>query len=368
MESLRTFKDQWFPIARVQDIKAGRSYPKQLFGHRIILFRNENRDIVCLRDECSHMGIPLSQGCVKKGRVQCCYHGWTFNGQGECTDIPRLTLDSTKIREKASVPSYPVRQQYGMVWITVGDPSLCRDADKDALLLQDNDEESYYSTQSLTHYEFPSHYSIASLNAFDFSHVHIHKILKHFLPVSTGHYKRTHIQTDRAHTTFVDARGENVDVVMQRSPTLQISFKGLSRLRLTRWVDVRVDLQVFGSPVDKDRSLLFAFPIFRGRPFFLLKLLRPVIDFVLRFSFAEDIEIFRFQQSVRDQGGLFYKNLSPLDASWIKVHHWLQSFDESGLYENTAKAVLKKARVPLKSRDNMDFKPFGRHEDHGVRI
>ena len=49
---------------------------------------------LALEDRCPHRRVPLSLGEVKDGRLQCGYHGWTFDGaSGACTAIPHLTAD-----------------------------------------------------------------------------------------------------------------------------------------------------------------------------------------------------------------------------------------------------------------------------------
>jgi nitrite reductase/ring-hydroxylating ferredoxin subunit len=49
---------------------------------------------VCL---CSHFFrlAPLSEGRIESdGTLQCSYHGWRFNSEGKCTEIPQVRTPS----------------------------------------------------------------------------------------------------------------------------------------------------------------------------------------------------------------------------------------------------------------------------------
>jgi phenylpropionate dioxygenase-like ring-hydroxylating dioxygenase large terminal subunit len=33
---------------------------------------------------------PLSEGRVESGTLMCSYHGWRFDSQGKCVDVPQV--------------------------------------------------------------------------------------------------------------------------------------------------------------------------------------------------------------------------------------------------------------------------------------
>lgn len=81
-------KDFWYILAQSKDVVSNRALSRQLFGERIVLFRDENDAAVALEDRCLHRAAPLSKGNVKDGRLQCAYHGWVYDGQGCVANIP----------------------------------------------------------------------------------------------------------------------------------------------------------------------------------------------------------------------------------------------------------------------------------------
>ena len=94
----------------------------KLLGQQFVLFRDADGRAHCLSDTCLHRGGSLSQGWVTDGNVTCPYHGWQYNGGGECVVIPS-ELESGRIPDKARVDSYPTEERYGMVWVFMGDLS-----------------------------------------------------------------------------------------------------------------------------------------------------------------------------------------------------------------------------------------------------
>ncbi|CAJ1330779.1 unnamed protein product, partial [Effrenium voratum] len=49
-----------------------------------------------MADACAHRLAPLSEGRIepKTGCLQCAYHGWEFNSQGNCQRIPQVEENS----------------------------------------------------------------------------------------------------------------------------------------------------------------------------------------------------------------------------------------------------------------------------------
>lgn len=68
-----------------------------------------------LEDRCPHRNVPLSQGNVVDGNLECVYHGWQFAADGQCVKIPGL-CDHTDVGARR-VSSFPVREAQGFVWL-----------------------------------------------------------------------------------------------------------------------------------------------------------------------------------------------------------------------------------------------------------
>jgi phenylpropionate dioxygenase-like ring-hydroxylating dioxygenase large terminal subunit len=84
----------------------------------VVLYRKENGSIAALDDRCPHRWAPLSSGQVVGDNIQCGYHGFTFNAQGDCVKIP----SQSQIPSRCRVKSYPVEERAPVIWIWMGDP------------------------------------------------------------------------------------------------------------------------------------------------------------------------------------------------------------------------------------------------------
>ena len=93
----------------------------KMLAHSYVLFRDGEGSIRCLSDYCCHRGARLSQGECINGGIMCPQHGWEFNSEGKCTLIPAGTKTPTEPPKRARVPSYPVEEKYGLVFVFLGD-------------------------------------------------------------------------------------------------------------------------------------------------------------------------------------------------------------------------------------------------------
>lgn len=114
-------KNVWYVIGLSEELKSGSFISKVVMEEPILVVRPKAGKPYAIKDICPHRGIPFSYGRLVGNEVECPYHGWTFNHQGQCTRIPSLCegqeLDVTKIKVK----SYPVQEQQGLIWIFWGD-------------------------------------------------------------------------------------------------------------------------------------------------------------------------------------------------------------------------------------------------------
>lgn len=72
---------------------------KKVMGIDLVVWwdRNESQWKV-MDDTCPHRLAPLSDGRIdQKGRLQCVYHGWCFNGSGDCKLIPQAPPDGPPV-------------------------------------------------------------------------------------------------------------------------------------------------------------------------------------------------------------------------------------------------------------------------------
>ncbi len=103
----------WFVVAKSRQLKS-KPLSVWLLNTPIVLVR-ANGTVAALRDTCPHRGIPLSQGKVNGGVIECCYHGWKFDSSGKLVDIPGVCSDLSF--KKELLRSYLAQEKGGYIWV-----------------------------------------------------------------------------------------------------------------------------------------------------------------------------------------------------------------------------------------------------------
>ncbi|HTN13174.1 MAG TPA: aromatic ring-hydroxylating dioxygenase subunit alpha [Sphingomonadaceae bacterium] len=103
----------WHPVAALSELPAQRPLAARLLGQPLVLFRS-GENVTVLRDRCPHRGAPLSQGQIQDGAITCPYHGWRFDGEGRCIEIP-----GAQNCPAISAGTLPVRIEAGLIWTSL---------------------------------------------------------------------------------------------------------------------------------------------------------------------------------------------------------------------------------------------------------
>ena len=115
------FPVQWYAVAWSEELKK-KPVKKRIAGKEIVLFRGEDGTPHAVHAYCPHRGADLSLGYCADGGVRCAFHGWLFQGDGQCTEIP--AHPGTKIPEFAHTAAYRVKEKAGLIWVCPADVPL----------------------------------------------------------------------------------------------------------------------------------------------------------------------------------------------------------------------------------------------------
>jgi phenylpropionate dioxygenase-like ring-hydroxylating dioxygenase large terminal subunit len=113
------FINFWYPVILSTDL-TDTPVKKRMLGLDFVVFRDAEGQAHCLSDTCVHRGGSLSGGKVKGDHIQCPYHGWEYDGKGDCKRIPSLGPDA-RIPMRTNIDAYPVAEKYGIVMAFLGD-------------------------------------------------------------------------------------------------------------------------------------------------------------------------------------------------------------------------------------------------------
>ena len=110
----------WHPVAVSSEVK---DLPRmvRILGEDLVLFRDKTGRPGLLYPRCMHRGTTLYYGLVEEQGIRCCYHGWLFDVEGNCLEMP-CEPGGGKRRDLARQPWYPVEERYGFVFAYLGPP------------------------------------------------------------------------------------------------------------------------------------------------------------------------------------------------------------------------------------------------------
>jgi len=106
-------------------------------GTPVAVFRRADGRPAAVLDRCPHRNFPLSLGRVRGPNLECGYHGWQFDGDGQCKAIPALCAPVDKGAGR-NVPAYATREHDGWVWV-YGTPDVEPERDPFRLPYRDDD-------------------------------------------------------------------------------------------------------------------------------------------------------------------------------------------------------------------------------------
>ena len=112
---LRSF---WQPVCRGEDVPKGKAKPLKIMSEEFAVFRGEDGAVRLLEPRCAHRGAKLSLGWVEGNTIKCAYHGWSYDGAGQCVKQP---AEPRPFCEQVKVKSFPVREYLGLVFAYLGE-------------------------------------------------------------------------------------------------------------------------------------------------------------------------------------------------------------------------------------------------------
>jgi phenylpropionate dioxygenase-like ring-hydroxylating dioxygenase large terminal subunit len=107
----------WYMAAWPGEVVYGRLLGRTIANRPLVLFRKEDGTPVAMGDRCPHRFAPLHMGRQVGDAIQCGYHGLEFGPDGRCSRNPHGGRSKPSA---AVVPTFPIVERHGMLWIWVG--------------------------------------------------------------------------------------------------------------------------------------------------------------------------------------------------------------------------------------------------------
>lgn len=108
----------WHPVALSDDLAIGTAKLVRVLGEDLTLYRGESGRPYLVGGRCAHRLTLLHTGWVEGEQIRCIYHGWQYDGAGQCTQRPAERDTSTP---NVKIAGYPIREYCGLIFAYLGE-------------------------------------------------------------------------------------------------------------------------------------------------------------------------------------------------------------------------------------------------------
>ena len=115
------FRRFWLPVALSQELSETDGPPirVKVLGEELVAFRDSDGRVGLIDPRCAHRGANLFFGRNEECGLRCAYHGWKYDVDGRCVDMPTMPPES-RFRDRIRITAYPTREWGDFVWAYMG--------------------------------------------------------------------------------------------------------------------------------------------------------------------------------------------------------------------------------------------------------
>jgi phthalate 4,5-dioxygenase len=115
------FRRYWQPACLSTEIAEPDGAPVRvrLLGEDLIAFRDTNGRVGLVDAYCPHRRAPLFFGRNEECGLRCVYHGWKFDVDGHCVDLPSEP-EGSPMKAGIRIKHYPTIEKAGIIWAYLG--------------------------------------------------------------------------------------------------------------------------------------------------------------------------------------------------------------------------------------------------------
>src|SRR3982751_6590440 len=115
------FRRYWLPALLASELPEPDCPPVrlQLLGERMVAFRDTQGRLGLIDEFCAHRGVSLWFGRNEESGIRCPYHGWKYDVNGQCVEVPSEPEESGFCK-KIKLKSYPLCERGSVIWVYMG--------------------------------------------------------------------------------------------------------------------------------------------------------------------------------------------------------------------------------------------------------
>ena len=115
------FRRFWMPVMIATELPGPDCDPKRIrvLSEDLIAFKDSSGRVGVVDAYCPHRGAPMFFARNEEDGLRCVYHGWKFDVEGACVDLPNAPEGET-FKNKVTITSYAAVEQGGIIWLYMG--------------------------------------------------------------------------------------------------------------------------------------------------------------------------------------------------------------------------------------------------------
>lgn len=115
---MHLIQNRWYVVLSCAELDPARPVGRRRLGLELVFWRDGSGRVAAAVDSCPHRQAKLSPGRIVDGCVECPFHGFRFDVQGDCTLIP--AHPERQIPKAMALEMFAVREAHGLVWLWTG--------------------------------------------------------------------------------------------------------------------------------------------------------------------------------------------------------------------------------------------------------
>jgi len=113
-------RQYWIPAVMSSELQRdGAPLRLMLLGEKLIAFRDSSGRVGVMDHRCPHRCASLFLGRNEENGIRCVYHGWKYDAEGNCVDMPNAPPHQD-FKDKVKAKAYKVEERNGLVWVYMG--------------------------------------------------------------------------------------------------------------------------------------------------------------------------------------------------------------------------------------------------------
>ena len=113
-------RQYWLPVGYSWEYEAeGQPQRVRVLGEDLVVWRTLDGTPAFTQANCPHRGAGFFYGRTEEEGLRCAYHGWKFDPDGQCIDMPNEPAESV-FKQKVKITAYKGADYGGVTWVYMG--------------------------------------------------------------------------------------------------------------------------------------------------------------------------------------------------------------------------------------------------------